>query len=286
MKLFSYNKLKVKRLLASAAAVLCLTSAAPVFAYNHIEIKNASEISGCVYDGAGLLSSKELKVLSEDLTDTANDYKCEVAVVTLDNANGYDVHEYAKAIYNQCDYGYGTDKSGVMLLISMEEREWSFLTYGYANTAFTDYGIDYITDEVVPQLSDESYYNAFLTYNDLCGQFLKKARSGQAPYDYGNEAKLTLKDKAMPYLLSFGIALGIGLLICGGIAASMKMAATKQSANEYMEAGSFKLTKKQDRYLYTSKVRIPRPKENDSRGLRGGGSSIGGGGFGGSRGRF
>lgn len=79
MKISSINKFKKFRAAIAVISSACLLSAAPVFAYyNHIEIKNASEISGCVYDGAGLLSSKELKILSEDLTDTANSYECDL----------------------------------------------------------------------------------------------------------------------------------------------------------------------------------------------------------------
>ncbi len=51
--------------------------------------------------------------------------------------------------------------------------------------------------------------------------------------------------------MSFGIAFIVALIICSVKAASMKTAAKKTSASDYMEPGSFHLTKKRDYYLYS-----------------------------------
>lgn len=58
--------------------------------------------------------------------------------------------------------------------------------------------------------------------------------------------------------MSFGIAFIVALIICSVKAASMKTAAKKTSASDYMEPGSFHLTKKRDYYLYTTTHRVKR----------------------------
>ncbi len=60
--------------------------------------------------------------------------------------------------------------------------------------------------------------------------------------------------------MSFGIAFIVALIICSVKVASMKTAAKKTSASDYMEPGSFHLTKKRDYYLYTTTQRVKREK--------------------------
>ncbi len=44
-------------------------------------------------------------------------------------------------MYDYCEYGYGADKDGVLLLISTEDNDVYISTCGYGITAFTDAGI-------------------------------------------------------------------------------------------------------------------------------------------------
>lgn len=158
-----------------------------------------------------------------------------------------------------------------MFTISMADRDWRLLSYGFGATAVSnEYGFDYITNRVVSKLSDGDYYDAFNTFADLTEAFLKEAREG-TPYSDDNPAKLTFLSRALPYLMSFGIAFIVALIICSVKAASMKTAVKKTSAADYMEPGSFHLTKKRDYYLYTTTQRIKREKQESSSGGGGGG---------------
>ena len=96
-----------------------------------IEVANKSEISGDVYDGAGLLSSDQITALSNKLAAIEQQYQCDVVVFTLKDTNGYDVRNYVEAIYTQCGYGYGDGHDGIIFAVSMAERDWQLLTYGY-----------------------------------------------------------------------------------------------------------------------------------------------------------
>mgnify|MGYP007047241708 CR=1 FL=1 len=131
----------------------------------------------------------------------------------------------------------------VMMVLSLQSvwlsATGSFLTYGYGLTAVSnEYGFDYISSRVTSKLSDGDYYDAFTTFADLSEAFLKEAREG-TPYSDDNPAKLTFLSRALPYLMSFGIAFIVALIICSVKVASMKTAVKKTSAADYMEPGSF-----------------------------------------------
>ena len=79
--------------------LLCISLTLPVLAsakvdLASIEVANKSEISGDVYDGAGLLSSDQITALSNKLAAIEQQYQCDVVVFTLKDTNGYDVRNY------------------------------------------------------------------------------------------------------------------------------------------------------------------------------------------------
>ena len=69
--------------------------------------------------------------------------------VTADTINGETPMAYADDYYDYNGYGAGADNDGILLLLSMEDRDWWISTTGYGIDAFTDYGIDVIGDEIV-----------------------------------------------------------------------------------------------------------------------------------------
>ncbi len=271
--------------------LLSLCLALPAFADTNINldsilIENESEISGDVYDGAGLLTDDEISSLSDKLAAIEEEYQCDVVVLTLNDINGYDVEDYTDAIFFRCGYGYGSGKDCIMFAVSMADRDWRLLTYGFGMVAVSnEYGFDYITNDVVPKLSDGDYYDAFNTFADLSEAFLKEAREG-TPYSDENPAKLTFLSYALPYLMSFGIAFIVAAIVCSIQIASMKTAVKKQRAFEYMEPGSFHLTRKQDYYLYTTTHRVKREDHESSSGGGGGGGHTDSHGCGGGSGKF
>ena len=109
-----------------------------------------------------------------------------MTVATTDTLDGLTVSDYAERFYESHNYGYGPDKDGTILLISMEDHDWYMATYGYAITAFTDAGIQYIGEEMTGDLSDGDFAAAFDTFADECDDFITQAKTGE-PYDIGYE---------------------------------------------------------------------------------------------------
>ena len=162
-------------------------------------------------DEAGLLSEEESSTLINKLEEISQRQKNEVAVVTVNSLEGKTAEAYADDYYDYNGYGYGENDDGLLLLVSMGEREWAVTTYGYCHTvAFTDAGLDYISSEFRRKLSSGEYAKAFDCFADLCDDFLTQAATGE-PYDVDNMPKGKVSpfwlytDLVVAFFISFGI---------------------------------------------------------------------------------
>lgn len=226
----------MKRKIIVLITALCLLAVcvSPVFASNPLLV-----------DEAQLLSSGERAALDSKLNEISARQGLDIVVVTVDSTDGKSPMEYADDYY---DYnGYRSD--GILLLISMEERDWWISTTGYGITAFTDAGLDYISDRFVPYLSDGEYAEAFDIFAQLCDEFITQAKTDK-PYDSNN-----LPKRPFRFGLNIVLSLVVGLVIAYIATASMKKdlksAVKRETAHAYVKPGSLQLTNSQDFHLYT-----------------------------------
>ncbi len=234
-----------------------------------------------VVDDADLLTYEEEQDLLKKLDEISERQNMDVVVVTTNSLYGQDVTAYADDFY---DYnGYWED--GILLLISMEDRDWALSTKGFGITAFTDKGMEEMMKKVTPALSTGSYYNAFETYADLCDQYITQAVEGD-PYDVGNLPAKGVQPFWLPLAAAIGAAFGFGS--AGHEKSKLKSVRRQRSATSYLVPGSLDITHSQDHYLFSRTSRVARPKNTSSRG--GGGSSThissSGSFHGGSHGKF
>lgn len=239
-----------------------------------------------VVDMAGLLSAQEQSKLEEMLEETATKYQLDVIAATSDTCGNKTPQAYTDDFYYENDYGYGSSRDGIILMICMQERQFHLATRGKAISVFTDYGLEYIDDQITPMLSDGNYYDAFCCFGTLAEQFIEEyERSGEA-YDINH----TYKEK-MGLGLRLLISLGIGLLAAGIVTLillhQLKSVAPEHRAHEYVREGSFQVTRCRDIFLYRTVNRRKIEKESHT---GGGGSSThrtsGGGTAGGRTGSF
>ncbi len=106
------------------------------------QLPEGQRISGLVIDQAGLLTEDEVEELSDRAATITEKYQCSVCILTVQSIGDSTRREYAKAFYQQNQMGYGEEQSGILFMVSMENREYVTITYGYGITAFTDYGIE------------------------------------------------------------------------------------------------------------------------------------------------
>ena len=202
----------------------------PVFAQN--------EMAAYVVDDAGLLTDSEENSLNETLKEISNRQNCQVVVVTTNSLDGKSAEAYAGDYYDYNGYG----KDGILLLVSMEDRDYGISTCGYATEAFS-------------------------TYAKQCDKFLTQAKEGAA-YDSSNMPHEPLS--SMWILISFVAGLVIALIIVACMIAKLKSVHMQAAAGNYVKDGSVDISEMRDLYLYSNITKRARPKNDNN---NGGGSS-------------
>ena len=181
----------------------------------------------------------------------------------VDSLNGESVEAYADNLYDDCDFGYGDERDGVLLLVSLEDHDWYISTCGYGITVFTDAGIQYIGEQIRSQLADGDYLGAFENYIELCDDFIDQANSGEA-YDTDHMPKKPLS--AIWLGLSFAAGLGAALLAVGSMKSQLKSVGMQREARDYIRPGSLQVTSNGDYFLYRTIHRTEKPKPKSSGG--------------------
>lgn len=212
-------------------------------------------------DEAGLLTEQEESGLLARLDEVSERQKMDVVIVTTNSLQGSSAMDYADDFYDRNGYGYGSGKDGVLLLISMEERDWWISTCGYGITAFTDAGIEYVSEQFMKDLSDGKYEAAFQTYISQCDEFIAQARSGR-PYDRGNLPHEPLSP--LWILAALGIGLVSALIAVAVMKGRLKTVRSQGGAGSYVQEGSMHITDSREFFLYRNVHRTARPQQTSS----------------------
>lgn len=263
--------MKRKLLSVLFAVVICFSAAIPVC---------AEESLSRLVDNADLLTDSEETSLLSQLDNISEKQEMDIVVVTTDSLEGYTPQEYADNVFDYCGYGVGDNRDGLLLLVSIEDNDWHISTSGYAITAFTDAGREYMSEQFLPYLSDGEYYKAFSTYADLCDQFITQAKTDE-PYDVGNLPKEPFKIW-FNVLIALGIGFVFAIIVVLYMKSKLKSVRFQPAASSYVRNGSMNVTQSGDFFLYSHLDRRARPKDNDSGGssthTSSSGSTHGGGG--------
>ena len=212
-------------------------------------------------DGADLLTAEEEVALTEKLDEISIRQGVDVAIVTTNSLGGKTATEYADDYFDYKGYGMGDNDDGIIFVISMGEREWAISTHAYGITAFTDAGQAYITDTVVPYMSDGDFNWAFNEFADLCDQFITQAKTGE-PYDVGNMPDdVGLFGCILMIFPCFIIALIIAFILKLIKKSSLKTVMMKNDASDYRN--DFQLTGETDVFLYRDVVRTKIEDDDD-----------------------
>lgn len=135
-----------------------------------------------VIDDANLLSKGEMTYL-ENLIDTlGSEYSVDAVILTIDDNLGKSLQEYAEMFYEENQYGYGTNKDGMIFVISTETYDWRITTWGYCSEIIDDEHYNQIETEIIPLLEEANYNKAFINYlMELNGFFKDHTRSEVVP---------------------------------------------------------------------------------------------------------
>ena len=243
-------------------------------------------------DSAKVLTTEELESLKSKLAQISDENNIDVGVVTVEYLDGKTAQEFANDLFEQNKFGKGENRDGILLLVATEDREWAMSTHGSAKEAFNEEGLDYLSGEFLPYLSDDDFYSAFENFADnaqeLGTMYVAGDPYGEGEYvddeNYPVDENIVEEEKGInnevwiPLSIVMGCA--ISLIIMMMYKSQLKSVKSESRADDYLI--DMKLVKSQDIFLYRTVTRTMRPKNTDT----GGSSSGGGSSYGGSSGSF
>lgn len=227
------------------ALFLCAVSIMFVLAEVRV---SAEEVLPRVVDWADLLSDSEEARLMEKLDEISERQQLDVVVVTVESLEGATAESYADDFFDYNGYGYGDEYDGVLLLVSIGEREWHISTCGYGITAFTDYGLERMEDMFLPYLSDDDYVRAFEVFAELCDDYITKAKAGE-PYDVYNAPKEPFP-LVTTLFIAFIIAFIISVIVTAIMKSGLNSVKSQDAADSYVKRDSLCITQAGDLFLY------------------------------------
>lgn len=237
---------------------------------------SAAEISTNVMDTAGLLTDQEVQALDSQAAAASRSHGVGIYIATVPDYRELDrdgVYEATYGLYHDLSLGEGADRDGILLLLSMEDRDFATFCYGKtAESAFSDYALRKMEEKFLDDFRENDWYGGFSDYLSCCDDFLTQAEAGKP-----------VRESPMPRVLTFcGIALVIAGIVCLVLVLQMKSVAKKTTAGAYA-VGGLQLTGHYDRFTHRTETRR---KIQASSGSSGGGSSHSGGGGHGRSGKF
>ena len=248
-----------------------------------------TELPYFVSDAAGLLTTEQWQRLENTAKSISEQYRCGVYIVTLDDYRDFGSYssfwDFSEEFYTRYHMGLGERRNGILLILSMDDRDYSLLAYGSdANYAFTDYGKDVLENRFLDNFRRDDWNGGFSDYLDGCAELLSKAANG-TPVDVSYDSRGEMPDSVSTAIIA-GVPLLTGFGICEGMRRKMKPVRRQTKADEYILPGGIDLSLKRDVFVNRTVTRTVIRTENRDSNFGGGGTTVNSHGFSGHSGKF
>ena len=230
-----------------------------------------------VFDLRGMLSDGEREELEDRAEDIALRRSCGIYTLFVEDFTAYgygdDPYTALYQIYHAEGLGVGEDRNGVIIMLSMKERDYAMFVYGeWAEYTFDRYGAKQLEERFLSYFGDNDWNDGVSNYLTACDEFLELAEAGKP-----------VRSSPLPAIgIAVAVSCLIAFLVCMILKGQMKSVRKGVDANVYTTAGGgLKLTDSYDHYTHTTETR--RKIESDSGGGRSSGGTVsrsGGGGHG------
>ena len=244
-----------KYIILSLVLVLALSMAVPVF---------AGSSDTYVMDTAGLLTTQERTELERYAGQIQQQYHCGVYIVTVADFRDYgysDIFDFTWNFYHQLGLGSGADREGMILMLSMADRDYATFFYGdRTESIFTTRAQIRLEDGFLPFLGNNRWMDGFRQYQQDAMTMLSGGKTKSA-----DTLQMTLIVVAGLWVLA-----GIFTLIVWFNSSNVR---TQTHAAHYAVANSLHVTYQKDRLVNRVVSRRKVDSDSGSSSRRGGGGS-------------
>lgn len=225
-----------------------------------------------VFDSANLFSTEQESELEVAITALRASTGMDVVIATTEDAQGKSAMAYADDFYDENGFGTGSEKSGVLFLIDMDNREAYISTSGDMIDILTDSRIQSIIDSAYAGLKSEDYAAAASAFiSGVTRYYSEGVPSGQVRYDTDAEAAAQPRTlTAGEIAIFFLIAAVVGLIACWIVVSSYRMR-TPTYSYPVADKGTLNLGRCEDLFINQTITRHRIQSSNSSGGA--GGSS-------------
>lgn len=233
--------------ITDAAAGTGDTTAAPEETTEFVETERLLPL---VVDNADILTDEEEAYFLERCQAFTDEYKCEIAIVTITDLEGKTAQEYADDFYDYNGYGYGENKDGLLCLYLDGEEGQRNATLTTSGTAQMNIGDDEIEDillAIAGSAKFGEFKDAFDWYIDLSEEAVKPV----PPLFW--------------LLICLAVGMVIGLIITNSMASKNYSVHKKETAADYVREGTLMITGRNDIFRNTRVNVTPKPKSNSGK---------------------
>ena len=213
-----------------------------------------------VFDISDLLTYEEWAELEARAADISKRQHCGVYFALVDDFTDYgdgSVYEVTYQLYHGSELGMGSGRDGIIVLLSMAERNYAMFVYGeYAEYAFHAYGREMLAARFLGNFGDNDWYGGISNYLSGCEEFLAKAEADDPvrPSYWPRIAMMTALS-----CLAAGI-------VCYILLRGMKTVRPGAKADAYVAAGGLQLTEQRDQFSHTTVTRTAIRKQGSGGG--------------------
>ena len=267
--------------LAEDQMVATLTATALVEAADQLLAEQSAPATPYVIDDARLLTieqRQELNAYAEKITET---YGMGIYIMSVEDFHNYgeepQIFDVLWNYYHDNSLGYGADRQGMILMLSMAERDFATFFYGEdTEYAFNGFGQAQLENYFLDDFGSDDWYDGFMDFLVASEDFMAKAAAGEPVRD--NPWSL-----ASVFVL---IALFVSFVVTRLLWMKMANVAAQKGAKRYQTAEGLVLTKQIDQFL-TRTIRRRKIESSDSgSGKSGSSRAHSGGGGSGRSGKF
>ena len=267
--------------LAEDTQTVMQISDALIDAVSRFDAKRKAPPTPCVIDDAELLTPEqrqELNAYAQKITDT---YGMGIYIMSVEDFHNYgeepQIFDVLWNYYHDNSLGYGSDRQGMILMLSMAERDFATFFYGEdTEYAFNSFGQAQLENYFLDDFGDDDWYDGFKDFLTASEDFMEKAAAGEPVRD--NPWSL-----ASVFVL---IALFASFVVTRLLWMKMSNVALQTGAGRYRAAEGFVLTHSDDIFLNQTVRRRKIESSDSGSGKSGSSRAHSGGGGSGRSGKF